>query len=180
MPDLISMLPFLKGWKYITLDMVATVGSNGNALAFDEPIEQAWLLSCQFNSNDAYATINIKFPPSDLILSASISEVESISQVLPPSPGPSFYLNNFIQPNPYNTLGFFSMAFITEPLPLPPHTTLEVYLSLPPNTAAVGAAPNGTTQASAVIEVSAVIIKVTDAEAFLKSLKEVFGIGGIE
>ena len=163
MPDLMTMLPFLNGWKYVFSGSPFTI-SNPQEVWSDE-ITQAWLILANFQADDAYATISVTFPPKDFTLSGSIAQFYAAGITVPYQIG--FYVPLYNQPTPTtSTKGNYLLNFSTYPLALPPNSRFRVQLSL----------GEDSTQSSSDMEVDLTYVKVTDEEAFLTSLKEKFGI----
>ena len=164
MPDLMTMLPFLNGWKYVLVDEIETITSS-NLEVWSDKISQAWLLGAILAATDAFAQIIVTFPPEELKLTAVIAD-EYNAGITVPVPSSGFYVPLYNQPSPSNTAGDYNLIFSTYPLALPPHTTFRVSASL----------ASGTTEQSAYAEISLIYVKVIDETAFLDSLKEKFGL----
>ena len=163
MVDIISLLPLLNGWKYVTADLTATVPVGNSVELYSDPISQAWLLDAALLATDAYTTITMTFKPTDFLFQATIATTYQTS-ALASLPGPDFSVSLYNQPSPSFTVGTYLLNFsCSYPLPLPPNTKFRITLSL----------SAGTTSQNSVCQGNLVYVKVIDEDLFRQSLKEI-------
>lgn len=151
--DLLSMLPFLRGWKYDTLDLQGQVYTKRTQIANvqREPGFFLWALSALNNRN---AAIRVTY---DGTVSSNITSQELFTAGLLTSNGGGFWTGTFSIPLSFYTI-FFTPSY---PWPFAKSLVIEIE------------PPSG--QTVTLLDYGHLLIRIDDAASFSKSLRDVLG-----
>jgi len=166
-----SLLPLLKGWEYKIHRIART-----NVVRGADPIElrvreQGWLINVALLSTDCYGTLRVTWQGADLQTQELAGNAESGIAIGAISQDPGGWVQRYLRPNPASTAGIFftslfSGGFQGSAWPFIPTVIMEINL------------PSTSTQASAYVLGSALVVAITNPKLFMISLRKLLGIKG--
>ena len=166
-----NLLPLLKGWEYKTHTLART-----NVVRGADPIElrvreQGWLISVAVLSTDCYGTLRIAWQGADLQTQDFTTNAESTMVLGAVSQDPAGWVQRYMRPNPDSTAGvffsvLFSGGFQGSAWPIVPTVIMEISL------------PSTSTQTSAYVGATALVVVITNPKLFMISLRKLLGIKG--
>jgi hypothetical protein len=162
MLGMFSLFPLLKGWEYKMHKIVRTV-EKGKSVKLSLR-ERGWLMTFMFSTTDCYGTVQISWQGADLQTQSFPWNAELFKDIGAFAQDPSGWVQRYSRPNPFSTAGLYYVVPYSgyaqgSVLPYVPTITLEASL------------PAESTQESAYFEVWLFIIAITDAKAFIRSLR---------
>jgi hypothetical protein len=161
MGGIIDLLALLDGWDYIEIEGTITVvpGVVNEIYAKKTP---GWLIYAQFDSTDAFTTMNVTMPPEPFsVLTAQLYELSIIGLTQPLAQLTVLTAFDFPGlPGSYAGFGNIFMNLVY-PLPFKKENVVHIDFTLDP----------GTTQASATVDYGFVVMQILEPEKFAKSYK---------
>lgn len=126
--------------------------------------EKGWLMFFAFASTDCYGTVRISWQGADLQSQSFPWNAELFKDLGAFAQDPAGWVQRYSRPNPFSTAGLYYVGPYTgyaqgSVLPFVPTVILEASL------------PVESTQESAYFEVNLFVIAITDAKAFIRSLR---------
>ena len=170
--DLLSLLPLLEGWDYHPYIVPATTVTKNNEKFLTRIEEPGWLLVMSVITNDAYATLRIKYKGAGNLWFTQNWNAEAGYAFGATQQDPAGWVQLYNRPFPPSTFGAYvivgnSSGFQGNPFPYVPDIVVEGYLG------------TSSTQTSASLAASALVIEIIDRKAFIKSLRELGVLGEI-
>lgn len=158
-----TLLPLLKGWEYKFHQFSRTVGRGQSVKAGVS--EKGWLLSIVTITDDAYGRVRLLWQGADLETKELSFTPEDFRVGGSFAQDPAGWAQRYFRPNPNSTAGIYCVAFSMyaegNVLPYVPTVVMEVSLDAL------------STQSVATVNLWVATIAITDAEAFIKSLRRV-------
>ena len=170
--DILSLLPLLEGWDYHPYDIPATTVAKNDEKFLTRIEVPGWLLSVGIVTNDAYATLRIRYKGAGNLWFVQNWNAEGGYVLGATQQDPAGWVQLYNRPFPPSTFGAYfivgvSSGFQGTLFPYVPDIVVEGYLGV------------DSTQTSAILAASALAIEIIDRKAFVKSLRELGVLGGI-
>lgn len=164
--DLFSILPLLEGWDYHPYEIPSTPVTTTPKLLL-EIEKKGWILAFSLLTDDAYATMRLRWKGAGNLWFVANYNAETAYLLGATQQDPAGWIQLYNRPIPALTNGAylvvpFSGGFQGSPFPYTPPINVEGYLA------------TGSTQTTANLSASALVIEIIDEREFKRSLREFY------
>jgi len=150
------MLPFLEGWNQLYFEKTETVEKGKYTVVFSRAVK-GWLLSLDFASDDAYASMKLTYLGWVSVSTPHMGFTFGLT--MPPSFGS--FVEDYIRPSTLSTAGVYLISLITSAYPFSIKGLVRLELGLEADS----------TQATATVTASFLAIEIVDEKAFIRSYR---------